>query len=139
MAVVVEPRPLARRQNRGPVAHFFSRLFREKPLGAAGGVVFILFLLCGIFADFLAPYGMNEISPIKHRTPPSWAFPYRTDNLGRDMLSRCIHGAQLSVINGCCAAGLATFSSVFLGIIAGYLGGKVVLIVQRFVDAWQSF
>jgi peptide/nickel transport system permease protein len=139
MAVVVEPRPLARRQNRGPVAHFFSRLFREKPLGAAGGVVFILFLLCGIFADFLAPYGMNEISPINRLKPPSWAFPFGTDNLGRDMLSRCLHGAQLSVIIGFCAAGLATFISVFLGIITGYLGGKVDLIVQRFVDAWQSF
>jgi peptide/nickel transport system permease protein len=139
MAVVAEPRPLARRSRRGPLAHFLGRLFREKPLGAAGGVVFILFLLCGIFADFLAPYGANEISPINRLKPPSWAFPFGTDNLGRDMLSRCLHGAQLSVIIGFCAAGLATFISVFLGIITGYLGGKVDMILQRFVDAWQSF
>jgi len=139
MAVAAEPLALARRRSRGPVRHFLGRLFREKPLGAAGGVVFILFLLCGIFADFLAPYGMNEISPINRLKPPSWAFPFGTDNLGRDMLSRCLHGAQLSVIIGFCAAGLATFLSVFLGIITGYLGGKVDLIVQRFVDAWQSF
>jgi peptide/nickel transport system permease protein len=139
MAIAAEPRTLARRSSRGPVAHFFGRLFREKPLGAAGGVVFILFLLCGIFADFLAPYGMNEISPINRLKPPSWAFPFGTDNLGRDMLSRCLYGAQLSVIIGFCAAGLATFISVLLGIITGYLGGKVDLIVQRFVDAWQSF
>jgi peptide/nickel transport system permease protein len=139
MAVAAEPRALARRKSRGPVAQFLGRLFREKPLGAAGGVVFILFLLCGIFADFLAPYGMNEISPIDRLKPPSWAFPFGTDNLGRDMLSRCLYGAQLSVIIGFCAAGLATFISVFLGIVTGYLGGKVDLIVQRFVDAWQSF
>ena len=139
MAVAAEPRALARRKSRGPVAHFLGRLFREKPLGAAGGVVFILFLLCGIFADFLAPYGMNEISPIDRLKPPSWAFPFGTDNLGRDMLSRCLDGAQLSVIIGFCAAGLATFISVLLGIVTGYLGGKVDLIVQRFVDAWQSF
>jgi peptide/nickel transport system permease protein len=139
MGVAAEPRALARRSSHGPVAHFLGRLFREKPLGAAGGVVFILFLLCGIFADLLAPYGMNEISPINRLKPPSWAFPFGTDNLGRDMLSRCLHGAQLSVIIGFCAAGLATFISVFLGIITGYLGGKVDLIVQRFVDAWQSF
>ena len=139
MAVAAEPRALARRKSRGPVAHFLGRLFREKPLGAAGGVVFILFLLCGIFADFLAPYGMNEISPIDRLKPPSWAFPFGTDNLGRDMLSRCLYGAQLSVIIGFCAAGLATFISVLLGIVTGYLGGKVDLIVQRFVDAWQSF
>jgi peptide/nickel transport system permease protein len=139
MAVAAEPRALARRRSRGPVAHFLGRLFREKPLGAAGGVVFILFLLCGIFADFLAPYGMNEIGPINRLKPPSWAFPFGTDNLGRDMLSRCLYGAQLSVIIGFCAAGLATFISVLLGIVTGYLGGKVDLIVQRFVDAWQSF
>src|SRR4029078_5006811 len=66
-------------------------------------------------------------------------WPFGTDNLGRDMLSRCIYGAQLSVIIGFCAAGLATLISVVLGIVTGYLGGKVDLITQRFVDAWQSF
>ncbi len=139
MTVAAEPRALARRRSRGPIWHFLGRLFREKPLGAAGGVVFILFLLCGLLADFLAPYGANEINPINRLKPPSSAFPFGTDNLGRDMLSRCLYGAQLSVIIGFCAAGLATFISVFLGIITGYLGGKVDMILQRFVDAWQSF
>ena len=139
MAVVAEPGALAPRTSRGPLWHVVRRLVREKPLGAAGGVVFILFLLCGVFADLLAPYGINQISPINRLKPPSWAFPFGTDNLGRDMLSRCIYGAQLSVIIGFCAAGLATFISVFVGIVTGYLGGKVDLIVQRFVDAWQSF
>ena len=76
------------------------RLFREKPLGAVGGVVFLLFLFCGVFADLLAPYGMNQISPLNRLKPPSWQFPFGTDNLGRDMLSRCLYGAQLSVIIG---------------------------------------
>ena len=118
---------------------FVGRLFREKPLGAIGGVVFLMFLFCGIFADVLAPYGMNQINPVNRLKPPSWAFPFGTDNLGRDMLSRCLYGAQLSVIIGFCAAGLATLISVVLGIVTGYLGGKVDLIAQRFVDAWQSF
>ncbi len=139
MAVVAQPQPLVRRRSRGPTLTFVRRLFREKPLGAAGGVVFVLFLFVGVFADFLAPYGMNHINPINRLKPPSWQFPFGTDNLGRDMLSRCIYGAQLSVIIGFCAAGLATFISVFLGIVTGYIGGKVDLIVQRFVDAWQSF
>ena len=107
--------------------------------GAIGGVVFLLFLFCGVFADVLAPYGMNQINPINRLKPPSWAFPFGTDNLGRDMLSRCLYGAQLSVIIGFCAAGLATLISVVIGIVTGYLGGKVDLITQRFVDAWQSF
>jgi peptide/nickel transport system permease protein len=62
MAVVAESTALARRGSRSPFVHFLGRLFREKPLGAAGGVVFILFLLCGIFAEFLAPHGMNQIT-----------------------------------------------------------------------------
>jgi len=124
---------------RNEVTRFLGRLFREKPLGAAGGVVFLLFLFCGVFADVLAPYGINQISPINRLKAPSWQFPFGTDNLGRDMLSRCLYGAQLSVIIGFCAAGLATLISVIVGIVTGYLGGKVDLITQRFVDAWQSF
>ncbi len=140
MASVAETTVVAApRRKRGPVLHFLGRLFREKPLGAAGAVVFVLFLFCGIFADALAPYGMNQISPLNRLKPPSWAFPFGTDNLGRDMLSRCLYGAQLSVIIGFCAAGIATIISVFLGIISGYLGGKFDLVLQRFVDAWMSF
>src|SRR6185312_12459896 len=130
---------VTRPPKRGPVVHFIGRLFREKPLGAACAIIFVLFLFCGIFADFLAPYGYNKISPLNRLKPPSWAFPFGTDNLGRDMLSRCLHGAQLSVIIGFCAAGLATLISVVIGIATGYLGGKIDLITQRFVDAWQSF
>jgi peptide/nickel transport system permease protein len=137
MAVIAEP--ILRQRPPNPVLQLVVRLFREKPLGAIGGVVFVLFLLCGIFADVLAPYGMNQISPINRLKPPSWAFPFGTDNLGRDVLSRCLYGARLSVIIGFCAAGLATVISVAIGIVTGYLGGKVDLIVQRFVDAWQSF
>jgi peptide/nickel transport system permease protein len=118
---------------------FTKRLFREKPLGAAGAVVFVVFLFCGLFADVIAPYGVNQISPINRLKPPSWAFPFGTDNLGRDMFSRCLYGAQLSVIIGLCAAGIATFLSVLIGILTGYLGGRFDMIMQRFVDAWMSF
>jgi peptide/nickel transport system permease protein len=127
------------RRERGAAAAFLLRLVREKPLGAFGGAVFLLFLFCGVFADLIAPYGMNQISPLNRLKPPSWQFPFGTDNLGRDMLSRCLYGAQLSVIIGFCAAGLATTVSVVLGIVTGYLGGKIDLITQRFVDAWMSF
>ena len=124
---------------RAAFLRFLSRLFREKPLGAVGAVIFMIFMFCGLFADLLAPYGYNQISPINRMKPPSWAFPFGTDNLGRDMLSRCLYGAQLSVIIGFCAAGLATVISIVLGILTGYLGGKFDLVTQRFVDAWMSF
>ena len=139
MALVTDIPVALVRSERSSVVHFLVRLFREKPLGAAGGVIFMLFLLCGIFADVLAPYGMNQISPRNRLLAPSWAYPFGTDNLGRDMLSRCLYGAQLSVIIGFTAATLATVVSVVIGILTGYLGGKIDLITQRFVDAWMSF
>ena len=124
---------------RGPVRLFFVRLFREKPVGAAAALLFLLFVFCGVFAEALAPYGYNEINMLHRLRAPSWEHPFGTDNLGRDMLSRCLYGAQLSVIIGLSAAALATIISVVIGIISGYLGGKVDMIVQRVVDAYMSF
>ena len=118
---------------------FIGRLFREKPLGAIGFVIFVIFLFAGIFADLIAPYGFNQIMPINRMKPPSEKFWFGTDNLGRDIFSRILYGARLSVIIGLSAATLATFISVFIGITTGYLGGKFDMIVQRFVDAWMSF
>jgi peptide/nickel transport system permease protein len=141
MTTVAEATPVKTtlRPRRGPFMDFVVRLFREKPLGAAGAVVCVVFLFCGLFADLLAPYGYNQISLMNRLKPPSLAFPFGTDNSGRDMLSRCLYGAQLSVIIGFCAAGLATVISIVLGVLTGYLGGKFDMVVQRFVDAWMSF
>ena len=137
-SVAVHALPMEGRE-RSAVGAFVTRLVRRKPLGAFGAVVFLLFLSCGIFAGVLAPHGMNEISPLNRMKPPSLAFPLGTDNLGRDMLSRILYGARLSVIIGFCAAGLATAVSVLIGVITGYLGGRVDMVVQRFVDAWMTF
>src|SRR5687767_7012661 len=106
------------------VSEFIYRLFREKPLGAAGAVICLIFLFAGIFADLLAPYGYNQIMPINRMKPPSWQFWFGTDNLGRDIFSRVVYGARLSVIIGLSAATLATVISVVLGITSGYLGGR---------------
>jgi peptide/nickel transport system permease protein len=82
---------------------------------------------------------MNEINPVNRMKAPSLAFPFGTDYLGRDQLSRILYGAQLSVIIGFCAAGLATMVSILIGVVSGYLGGRTDMVIQRFVDAWQSF
>jgi peptide/nickel transport system permease protein len=122
-----------------PVRQLLTRLWREKPVGAAAAMVFLLFVFCGVFADLLAPYGFNEISMLERLKAPSWKHPFGTDNLGRDMFSRCLYGAQLSVIIGLSAAALATTISVLIGLLSGYLGGKVDMVVQRVVDAYMSF
>ena len=123
-----------------PLSHsFWARLWRDKPLGAVGGVVLLAFVVIGVFADFIAPFDFNEIAPLDRMQAPSLAHWFGTDNLGRDVLSRCIYGAQLSVIIGCSAAALATLISAVLGIVSGYFGGKIDLGLQRVVDAWMSF
>jgi len=127
-----------------PVRHgkfqwFVRKLFREKRLGAAGFMITAVFLCCGLFADALAPYGMNEVDMGARLQAPSWAHPFGTDNLGRDLLSRCIYGAQISVVIGLMVAAISTCLSALIGIVSGYFGGKVDMLVQRFVDAWMSF
>ena len=118
---------------------FMTRLIRDKPLGAMGGLVLVFMVLCALFADVLAPYGQNQVSMLERLQAPSWKHWFGTDNLGRDVLSRCLYGARLSVIIGCSAAAIATLISVTIGIVSGYLGGRADMITQRFVDAWMSF
>ncbi len=126
-------------QRRGVFVSLIIRLFREKPLGAAGGIIFLIFLLCGVFADLLAPYGLNETNLVRRLEPPSFDHLLGTDHIGRDVLSRVLIGAQLSMIVGCLAAGLATVVSIVLGIVSGYCGAKTDMLIQRFVDAWMIF
>jgi len=118
---------------------FLIRLVKEKPLGTMGGVIALLLLFAGIFADFLAPYGMNECWVGGLLTPSSAQFWLGTDNVGRDLLSRIIYGARISVIVGLAGPILATIISLIIGMMCGYIGGKLDLIVQRAVDAWMSF
>ncbi len=128
---------IAERKRRSFVVDSLIRLVREKPLGTVGAIITLLLLFTGIFAEFLAPYGMNEVHLTETLVPPSTGFWLGTDDLGRDMLSRVIFGARISVIVGLAATTLSTFISVIIGILCGYIGGKFDLIVQRFVDGFM--
>ena len=124
-------------KRRSAVADFFRRLVREKPLGTVGGIIVLLLLLTGVFADLLAPYGVNEIHLKDSLSPPSNQYVLGTDNLGRDMLRRVIFGARISMIVGIAATMLSVLVSAVIGILCGFIGGKFDIIVQRFVDAWM--
>ncbi len=128
---------VAERKRHSFLVNFFIRLVKEKPLGTVGGAITLLLLLTGIFADFLAPYGINEPHLEQIMVPPSAMFWLGTDNLGRDLLSRIIFGARISVIVGLAGAMVATINSLIIGVLCGYIGGKLDLIVQRVVDAWM--
>ena len=112
---------------------FFIRLVKEKPLGTVGGVITLVLLLTGIFANFLAPYGYNEMTG-EFLGAPSPRFWLGTDQLSRDLLSRVIYGARISVIIGLAAPALSTVMGLAIGMTSGYIGGKFDLVVQRFVD-----
>ncbi len=118
---------------------FFRRLVREQPLGTVGGIIVLLLLFCGIFANFLAPYGMNEIHLLDRYAPPSGKYLLGADQLGRDILSRIIYGAQISVIIGLSATSINLVVALLTGATTGFFGGKVDIVVQRFVDAWMAF
>jgi len=124
---------------RNPLVDLIVRIFRDKPLGAAGGTIFVAFLLCGIFANVLAPYGANDTNVLNRLAAPSLEYPMGTDYVGRDVLSRVLIGGQLSMIVGFAAAALATVVSVILGVLSGYFKGWVDLVIQRMVDAWMTF
>ncbi|MBA7555641.1 Oligopeptide transport system permease protein OppC [subsurface metagenome] len=129
---------IAERKRHSWPVEFLIRLVKEKPLGTVGGVITLLLLFTGIFANFLAPYGMNETHTADALAAPSITYWLGTDNLGRDILSRVIFGARISLIVGLAATTLSTFISVIIGMLCGYIGGKLDLIVQRFVDGFMS-
>ena len=118
---------------------FLTRLVKEKPLGFIGGIIVLLFLLTGIFADWLAPYGMNEIRPVDRLQPPSAKYLLGTDHLGRDMLSRIIFGARVSMIVGIAAGAMTVLIALVIGVPSGVIGGRFDIVVQRFVDGWLCF
>ena len=121
------------------LAAFFVRLVREKPLGAASGIVVLLLILVSIFADVLAPYPMDEQNLVDRLQAPSAKYPLGTDQLGRDFLSRLIFAARLSLGVGLAATTVNVVVAFLVGGTSGFLGGKFDLVVQRFVDAWMAF
>ena len=115
------------------------RLFREQPLGAFGGIVFLLMVIISVFAGALAPYEPSEMHLADRLQGPSVSYLLGTDHLGRDSLSRVIHGARISLTVGLAATTLNLVIAVLVGGVSGFFGGRLDLATQRFVDAWMSF
>ena len=124
---------------RAGLRRFFARLVREQPLGTAGGIVILILVLVSIFADSLAPYRYEEIHLRDRLQAPSTAYLLGTDHVGRDLLSRLIHGARLSLTVGLAATVLTVVVAVLIGGTTGFIGGRLDLVTQRFVDAWMAF
>ena len=119
------------------LSKFIFILIKKKPLGALGFFITILLFFVGLFADYLAPYGINELHMSDRLLAPSTSYWLGTDNLGRDIFSRVIYGARVSLIVGLSVSIIATIISISLGMMSAYIGGKFDLIIQRFVDGFM--
>ena len=99
----------------------------------------MLLIFVAIFADFLAPYRYTEPHLVDRLTGSSARYLLGTDHLGRDFLSRIIIGTRVSILVGLVVTTISTVISTLIGGTSGFLGGKLDLAVQRFVDAWMAF
>ena len=118
---------------------FFRRLVKEKPLSIIAGVVILLLILVAIFADVLAPFPHDEVNIVDRMQAPSDRYLLGTDQLGRDLLSRLLFGAQISLTVGLAATTVNVVVAVLIGGPSGFFGGRLDLAAQRFVDAWMAF
>jgi len=116
----------------------WRRLMKRK-VAVLGLCVFLAVILCAIFADWIAPYGPNEMIPDAQLLPPSWKHPMGTDMLGRDVLSRIIYGSRISIYVGIVSMLIATAIGVPLGLVSGYFRGWVDQLIMRLMDVMLAF
>ena len=126
-------------KQRGWFADFFIRLLKEKPLGSFCGMIILLLIFVALFADVLTPYPYDKLNLGDRLQGASFQHLLGTDQLGRDLLSRLIFGARISLVVGLAATALNVAVALLIGGTSGFLGGKLDLAVQRFVDAWMAF
>ena len=117
----------------------FWRQFRRNRLALSGGAIVVLLFITALFAPWLAPYDPNAIDLFNILAPPDTTHFFGTDELGRDVFSRMIYGARISLVVGLVAVGIATVIGVTLGSLAGYYGGRVDMVIMRAVDVMLSF
>ena len=128
----------------GPL-RLFWRSFAENRGAVIGLAVMLVLVVLAVFADSIAPYSPIEQFRAHFLTPPIWAiggdaaFPLGTDDVGRDMLSRLIHGARLSLVIGSSVATLALVVGTALGLTAAFAGGLVDIVVMRVMDILLVF
>jgi oligopeptide transport system permease protein len=116
----------------------WRRLLRNK-LAVAGGVTVALLCLVAIFANVLAPQSYTKANFGSIYQFPSREFPLGTDQLGRDVLSRMIYGARVSMLVGLGSQVIVVLLGVPLGAVAGYVGGRTDILMTRFIDVMYAF
>jgi peptide/nickel transport system permease protein len=112
---------------------------RQQPLGAAGLAIIVLMILAAAVAKWVAPYDPLTLDYEGLLQPPSWKHWLGTDNFGRDVLSRIIHGAQTALSVGFLASLLGSTLGALVGVASAFFGGRIDMVVQRLMDILLSF
>lgn len=121
-----------------PLRRRLRRFLRHRG-GMLGGILLALLVLMAVFAPALAPYDPFAVDPMVALMPPSGDHLMGTDTLGRDLFSRVIFGARISLRLGIVAVSIAMSVGIMLGLVAGYYGGFVDSLFMRFVDILLAF
>lgn len=127
-----------RRRRPWPYLNFLSRLFREKHLGAAGLVIVVLMLSMAALAVWIAPYDYRDQTLSESLKAPGFTHWMGTDQLGRDIFSRMLMGAQISLLVAFASVAGFLVVAIIVGMGSGYVGGRLDMIVQRIVDGWMT-
>jgi len=114
------------------------RLFHYRQAQFAGLIILIL-ILSAIFAPLIAPYAPDAVRAGKPLTPPNRTFLFGTDDLGRDMFSRMIYGARITLRIGVIIVAVEVLIGVTVGLVAGYFGGWTDAVLMRFTDVMLAF
>jgi peptide/nickel transport system permease protein len=122
----------------GGATEFVRRLYKEKPLGFVGFVIVAIMLLMAVFAELIAPYSYDRSIFADSLQGPSLKHWLGTDVQGRDLFSRLVYGARISILVALGSVALGSVLSAIVGVTSGYIGGKFDTAMQRFVDAFMS-
>ncbi|WP_019120354.1 ABC transporter permease [Brevibacillus massiliensis] len=120
------------------------RSLLKSKTGTLGLLIIVAITFMAVFAGQLAPQDPAKQNVAQRLKPPMWLeggkpdFPLGTDNLGRDILSRIIYGSQVSLLVGICSVIIAGLIGVFLGLVSGYFGGWIDMVIMRIVDAFLA-
>ncbi len=135
--------PLLKPQKK-PLVHFFSHM-RHHSSGVIGFIIITIIVFTAIFANQIAPKPYNLKTP-RERLKPMWfmdggsiEYPLGTDSLGRDILSRIVHGSRISLSVGIASVILGAGIGIVMGLLAGFLGGKVDSVINWLMNVQLSF
>jgi ABC-type dipeptide/oligopeptide/nickel transport system permease subunit len=112
---------------------------RKSKFALPGGAIVLMFVVLAILAPWISPHDPYANDLMAMLLPPSWQHPFGTDELGRDILSRVLMGARLSLVEGVFSVSLAMAIGVPIGMISGYVGGRTDTIIMRLIDVMLAF